>query len=59
MSKQGPEDVNRVYKKPGRPNGKQKSKGNKQENIAIVVGSVGTWVEIQTALLEVRFVGSV
>ena len=55
-SKQGPEDVN---KKPGRPNGKQKSKGNKQENIAIVVGSVGTWVEIQTALLEVRFVGSV
>ena len=28
-------------------------------NIAIVVGPVGTWVEIQNALLEVRLVGSV
>ena len=37
-SKQGPEDVN---KKPGRPNGKQKSKGNKQEKHCYSCGSSG------------------
>ena len=41
VSKQGPEDVNRVYKKPGRPNGKQKSKGNKQEKHCYSCGSSG------------------
>ena len=41
VSKQGPEDVNRVYKKPGRPNGKQKSKGNKQEKHCNSCGSSG------------------
>ena len=34
-------------------------KETNKKNIAIVVGPVGTWVEIQTALLEVRLVGSV
>ena len=41
VSKQGPEDVNRVYKKPGRPNGQQKSKGNKQEKHCNSCGSSG------------------
>ena len=39
VSKQGPEDVNRVYKKPGIPNGQQKSKGNKQEKHCNSCGS--------------------
>ena len=34
-------------------------KETNKKNIAIVVGPVGTWVEIQNALLEVRLVGSV
>ena len=34
-------------------------KETNKKNIAIVVGPVETWVEIQTALLEVRLVGSV
>ena len=59
-SKQGPEDANRVNKKPGRPNSKHlRLKETNKKNIAIVVDPVGTWVEIQTALLEVRLVGSV
>ena len=34
-------------------------KETNKKNIAIVVGPVGTWMEIQNALLEVRLVGSV
>ena len=37
----------------------KKVKETNKKNIAIVVGPVGTWVEIQNALLEVRLVGSV
>ena len=50
------EDANRFYETPERPGGKQK---RKMEFSAIVVGRVGTWVEIQNALLRVRLVGSV
>ena len=39
VSKQGTEDPNRVHEKPGRPNGKQKSKGNKQEKHCNSCGS--------------------
>ena len=36
----------------------KKVKETNKKNIAIVVDPVGTWVEIQNALLEVRLVGS-
>ena len=41
VSKQGTEDPNRIYENPGRPNGQQKSKGNKQDKHCNSCGSSG------------------
>ena len=41
VSKQGTENPNRIYENPGRPNGQQKRKGNKQEKHCYSCGSSG------------------
>ena len=60
MSEPSKVDANRVYEKAGRPKSKQRSKGNKgREFIAIVVGQLVIWAEIQNARLEAKPVENV
>ena len=59
VSEPSKEDANRVYERPERRRYEVTKTERKMEFSAIVVGRVGTWIEIQNVLLGVRPVGNV